>query len=112
METSELFDYHNRCFDFLDETWPDSTLHDRSILIGFEREWNWIMRVVKAIEKHDFVVIIATNECIIMSSGDESKFIREIRESKEEATVEAINQFLIWHNQTSLKNKQHEIHGK
>lgn len=78
----------------------------------FHSDWNWIMEVVEAIEKLNsskFYVSILENECEIIdkeaASNEENPFmIKPIAaytesESKKEAVIQAINQFLVWYNE-------------
>lgn len=89
----------------------------------FHSDWNWIMEVVEAIEKVNFTqvpefscftVVIKDKRCIIKQHSQfalafeklsdsfhnsNSPFV--IRDSKKEAVVQAINQFLIWYNENS-----------
>ena len=87
----------------------------------FHSDWNWIMAVVEAIEKVNFTqvpefscftVVIKDNRCLIKQNSqfalafgelsdsfDDSNPPFLIHDSKKEAVVEAINQFLIWYEQ-------------
>jgi hypothetical protein len=91
----------------------------------FHTDWNWIMEVVEAIEKMGANFKIKTlwnkfNKCsitqvtVLIEEGtvNESKYLSTISDSttlyrrssststsKKEQVIEAINQFLIWHEQ-------------
>jgi hypothetical protein len=87
----------------------------------FHSDWNWIMEVIEAIEKLNYIVIITTSPTISerwtlyrisiqenkISSVFNNKFIINYEsnynnnETKKEAVVEVINQFLIWHEQNN-----------
>lgn len=60
----------------------------------FHSDWNWIMEVIEAIEKLKYAFEIVGNYIHIIGTG-----IYLVRETKKEAVVKAINQFLIWHEQ-------------
>jgi hypothetical protein len=71
--------------------------------LKFHSDWNWIMEVVEAIENlfdGEVLVEISDESCYI----GYYKLLYEkytTMETKKEAVVQAINQFLIWYN----KNK-------
>ena len=74
----------------------------------FHSDWNWIMVVVDAIEKLKFNVRITIACIIIENAFDNDSNLSPIYkfhsmqgefESKKEAVVQAINQFLIWYNE-------------
>lgn len=85
---------------------------DRNDLLAFHKDWNWIMKVVEAIEKiYDdfhgyFGVYINSNSCTIQGTNlrtdpdnyHPAYFSEHLGEDKKEAVVQAINQFLIWYN--------------
>ncbi len=74
----------------------------------FYSDWNWVMGVVRAIEKLKFNVII-TRACITIENAADCEFdLKSIYVfhseepasiTKEVAVVQAINQFLIWYNE-------------
>lgn len=72
--------------------------------MDFTKDWNWIMEVVKAIEKLKYLVVIQSNFCQIQEIGTkENNFTPYIISSvygvtKEEAVIYAINKFLIWYS--------------
>lgn len=70
-------------------------------VINFHSDWNWIMEVVEAIEQLENVrVKMLQNSCDIFVI-DKDKFITVTKTSKQEAVVQAINQFLIWYNENN-----------
>lgn len=69
--------------------------------MSFHSDWNWIFEVVEAIEKLGYYT---KNECIrninyfnIYELENNEATFYGTDNSKKEAVVEAINQFLIWH---------------
>lgn len=85
--------------------------HDENCNISYSNEmkfhsdWNWIHEVIEAIEKlefgeqkYKFQVDIQNNHCVIEQSNCFNS-IRIYKETKKEATTEAINKFLIWYEQ-------------
>ena len=69
--------------------------------LKFHSDWNWIFEVVEAIEKLGYYT---KNECIrninyfnIYELENNEATFYGTDNSKKEAVVEAINQFLIWH---------------
>lgn len=128
MTQQEIIKYNKRCAEFLGHTFydkqisfgrsenPEPTILPNFVLINkkeyqlpqlqFHSDWNWIMKVVEAIEKlNNFYVQIEESACYIY---DILKFNDEqcnpsiscdlSLNSKKEAVVHAINQFLIWYN--------------
>jgi hypothetical protein len=80
----------------LSKVWVDAAL-------VFHSDWNWIMEVLQKIEDLNYSVEVcnigARNYvCYIRSGGVEAVYSR-ILETKKEAVVQAINQFLIWYNE-------------
>jgi len=74
--------------------------------LKFHSDWNWIMEVVDAIEKQGGAVCIGNSNVVMIifyltdAMGDSySKTRQLIGETKKEAVVQAINQFLIWYNE-------------
>lgn len=71
--------------------------------LKFDSDWSWIMEVVEAIEKLDKIedsvyrVTTFCNICKIDTSNGEIAWSKSV--TKQEAVVEAINQFLIWYNE-------------
>ena len=89
-------------------------LHDRIegeswyVYPEFHSDWNWIMEMVEAIEKLKFNVRITIACITIENAFDNDSNLSPIYkfhsmqgefESKKEAVVQAINQFLIWYEQ-------------
>lgn len=120
MTQEEILDYNKRCAEFLNAkyepeshryvfqkqltdteyTLRKSTRHHREQMC-FHSDWNWIMEVVEAIEQLENVrVKMLQNSCDIFVI-DKDKFITVTKTSKQEAVVEAINQFLIWYNENN-----------
>ena len=122
MTQEEILEYNKMCAEFLgwtidqDEilTVPEECKVKPQIYwpayknLLFHSDWNWIMEVVEAIEKLKFNVRI-TIACIKIENAFDNdsnlspiyKFhsIQGEFESKKEAVVQAINQFLIWYNE-------------
>lgn len=89
----------------------------------FHSDWNWVMEVVEAIEKLKYVVQIRTSPTIsekwisytitiqenTINALWNNKFIIKYEsdysnnETKKEAVVQAIYNFLIWYNETASK---------
>lgn len=69
--------------------------------LQFHSDWNWIMEVVEAIQKISEVNIYK-DECSIAKKVNVS-YIKGYGKTKE-AVVQAINQFLIWHNEQNNQN--------
>lgn len=87
-------------------------------MLQFHSDWNWIMKVVEAIEKLGYQFDITGNEVGVnsnttsvrniatggtMNSYNEIYYptiisVTEEEYSKKEAVVQAINQFLIWYS--------------
>lgn len=88
-EYSYLCSYANSAFICDREDNPSNTVWD---YCKFHSDWNWIMEVVEAIEKLGHIVDIWNNVCVI------PHLKKCISETKKEAVVQAINQFLIWYN--------------
>lgn len=74
--------------------------------LKFHEDWNWIMEVVEAIEKLNFCVRFHETTCRIgnlnyLPTRDTVNLISDFDgETKKEAVVKAINNFLIWYNKT------------
>jgi len=118
MNEKEILEYNKRCAEFLgwknlnDDSFPEyvNPLGDFYQLkeLKFHSDWNWIMEVVEAIEKLKFNVRITIACITIENAFDNDSNLSPIYkfhsmqgefESKKEAVVEAINQFLIWYEQ-------------
>jgi hypothetical protein len=122
MNQQEILDYNKRCALFLGKEYKHNKIVSPFTHFSgqnptgkiweecrFHSDWNWIMEVVEAIQK----IIIKNDDefCIEFYEGlpDKPKTFVSITENiqsennnPKEAVVEAINQFLIWHEQ----NKQ------
>jgi hypothetical protein len=125
MTQEEFLEFNKRCAEFLGyelitpqmrkrpEEWKDNSywehkdkanVHTSKKVLGrdgylaFHSDWNLIMEVVEAIEKLNYQVDIQNNHCLIQRS-DSFDGIRVYAETKKEAVVQAINQFLIWYEQ-------------
>ena len=112
MTQEEILDYNKLCAEFLGweyakdrDIWNPNMHHDYSftysINLKFHSDWNWIFEVVEAIEKLGYYT---KNECIrninyfnIYELENNEATFYGTDNSKKEAVVEAINQFLIWH---------------
>ena len=104
MTQEEIIQYNKRCAEFLGYTLRENDCYNgddklvaklsflQTADLKFHSDWNWIMEVVEAIEKLGHTVDIWNNVCVI------PHLKKSIGESKKEAVVEAINQFLIWYN--------------
>lgn len=70
----------------------------------FNSDWNWIMKVVEAIEQLGYRVEIIGLSCIIYKNSNPISSYYGIKNesTKEEAVVQAINQFLIWYNENKI----------
>lgn len=73
--------------------------------LQFHSDWNWIMEVVEAIEKSKYEVHIFAhynwiepNRCVIQN-WENMEIVHIANDSKKEAVVQAINQFLIWYKE-------------
>jgi hypothetical protein len=119
MTQEEIFDYNKRCAEFLrwESAGPGFPVgywefnSDKIVFyehMMFHSDWNWIMEVIKSIQK----IIIKNDEefCIEFYQGlpNKSKTFVSIgelgteSEDPKEAVVQAINQFLIWYNTQKL----------
>ena len=117
MTQQEILEYNKRCAEFLgwknlnDDSFPEyvNPLGDFYQLkeLKFHSDWNWIMAVVEAIEKLKFNVRITIACITIENAFDNDSNLSPIYkfhstqgefESKKEAVVQAINEFLIWYN--------------
>ena len=78
-------------------------------MMRFHSDWNWIMEVVEAIEKLGYYT---KNECIrnvnyfniYELKNNEETFYGSGNNSKKEAVVQAIYQFLKWYNNETKTN--------
>lgn len=116
MTQKEILEYNKRCAEFLEwELQPITALHNfregswkgkngiNHFDLKFHSDWNWMMEVVKAIEKLGYVSSIYKNGVEHCSGFLKDKEVSWIVLSKalvkEEAVVQAINKFLIWYNE-------------
>lgn len=106
MTREEILEFNERCAEFLGwETagpgffagyWNGKDFiqfHE----LKFHSDWNWIMEVVDAIEKignHGFTIYRQSTNI----NGLPFEISNSKSDSKKEAVVQAINQFLIWYN--------------
>lgn len=111
MTPQEIFEYNTRCAEFLkipklsdykgvlwDFQRTGKKIYSiRTEELNFHRNWNSIMEVVEAIEKLNKIVIIDGVKCMITPIA--TSYIYYKRETKKEAVVQAINNFLIWYNE-------------
>lgn len=115
MTQDEILQYNKRCAEFLGVTLHESQLTmPHSHFTGYHSDWNWIMKVVEAIEKLIFNVRI-TIACVTIENAFDNdsnlspiyKFhsIQGEFQTKKEAVVQAINQFLIWYEQSMKTSK-------
>lgn len=69
----------------------------------FHSDWNWIMEVVEAIEKLGYWVCIQNTYIGFGNKNDENAFLNysfsSFRTTKREAVIQAIDQFIDWHNE-------------
>lgn len=77
----------------------------------YKYDWNCIMQIIEAIEKlefgkqkYKFQVVIQNNSCVIEQPYCFNS-IRNYAETKNEAVVQSINQFLIWYNEQDIKQR-------
>ena len=82
--------------------------------LKFHSDWNWMMEVVEAIEKLIFNVRITIACVTIENAFDNNSNLSPIYkfhsiqgefQTKKEAVVQAINQFLIWYEQSMKTSK-------
>ena len=114
-EYSYLCSYANSAFICDREDNPSNTVWD---YLKFHSDWNWIMKVVEAIEKLGFYSKISgcassiCHYCWFDEGGDggdmpENRTVigynGKNKESKKEVVVQAINQFLLWYNEHNSK---------
>lgn len=100
MTQEEILEYNKRCALFCTSE-PEVLKRDLEKAgtlecMEYHSDWNWIMEVIKAIEELDIVVLIGKNTCVIEQPyGKTTLDLKSIkRDSKQEAVVDAINQFL------------------
>lgn len=109
MTQEEILEYNKLCAEFLGlklsgPGFPSGYFYKQ------DYDWNWIMEVVEAIEKLKYLVVIKSNFCQIQELGNrENNFNPKIisslySKSKQEAVIQAINQFLIWYNNENKTN--------
>lgn len=113
MTTEEILEYNKRCAEFLGwdynkfmDRWNEDMHHQYSFVesteLKFHSDWNWIMEVVEAIEElfdGEVLVEISDESCYIGYHKEYEKYAT--MESKKEAVVQAINQFLIWYKENN-----------
>ena len=119
MKEEEILEYNKSCAEFLN--WEKSDTVYRTIeyynnekIVGnykhtvnmkFHSDWNWIMKVLQRIEDLNFSVELSNigtqNYVCYIRSGGIKVIYSNILETKKEAVVQAINQFLIWHNENN-----------
>lgn len=124
MTEEEILEFNKKCAEFLEiSNFKDSEgdLWDvqktgkqiyslRTRYLRFDSDWNWIMKVVKAIEsiKYNtsgetiYTVTISKCLCRIDTVNEEIVWLRA--KTKEEAIVQSINKFLIWYNANNPQN--------
>ena len=126
MTQEEILQYNKRCAEFLGMD-NDAFLLEKQIEkntglchLKFHSDWNWIMEVIEAIEKlktetstFEFhtqpkSVLIKEERNYSFEKGDGGRTSRPLKlngsvwitgETKKEAVVQAINQFLIWYEE-------------
>jgi len=135
MTGEEIFEYNKKCAEFLGaykvdmKNGLDYYQHDFftrevwstqcqgyvekdiicSIYLQFHSDWNWVMKIVEAIEDIIFdednsfnVTIGSTNYCVIQdSNGEVFNTIQDYGNRKIDTVVLAINQFLIWYEKSN-----------
>ena len=129
MTQKEILEYNKRCSEF---HYPNAKAEyesgDISIeecifkkgmlifghfdLMKYHSDWNWIMEVVEAIEDKDiddypFILTMTVHNVFIenpMVIPNAYIVQAVIEDSKKEAVVKAINQFLIWYNENKSNN--------
>lgn len=95
-------------WDFLPVKWYRN-FYLKTEDLEFHSDWNWIMEVVEAIEKLNdnfYFVKINTGGCFIHPLNDTKDYkgiCYQAGKTKQEAVVQAINQFLIWYEQNKTK---------
>lgn len=118
MTQEEIVDYNKRCAEFLGFKYHEGSEYWTTLLWGgngftlrqmrFHLDWNWIMEVVEAIEKLGYESLTGGSEYYYPEKGmryiqsfikDDITIYQEAK-TKKEAVVQAINQFLIWYNDT------------
>lgn len=87
---SPLCSYANAAYQMEHDDFPLLTVWD---YCKFHSDWNWIMEVVKAIK---IKIGNPTTVTIACFNGDINKALMS---AKQEAVIQAINQFLIWYNE-------------
>ena len=117
MTQEEILQYNKLCAEFLGFKHHEGSEYWTTMLWGgngftlrqmrFHSDWNWIMEVVEAIEKLHFNVRMSCTCITIENAFDNDSDLNPIYkfhsiqgefETKKEAVVQAINQFLIWYN--------------
>ena len=127
LQVKEIPEYNKRCLELLGfvNTTPDDkdfNIYEGKGLYGrtmietnfsdlFIMDWNWIEIVLEAIEKLPYVSVhfnkthkdihsveISRDVPSYWKKHKQNKYIEVRNISKKEATIEAINNFLIWYN--------------
>lgn len=118
MNQEEINKYNHRCAEFLGfkyknqaKFWAIYPLDNNSYLrqlgyvrmdeLKFHSDWNWIMEIVKAIEKLGYFVMINKWTSVYTGKEKEGERVQITTiegKNKKLNTVQAINQFLIWYN--------------
>jgi len=98
MTQQETLEYNKRCMKILEMEYEihSNTYRYKDLItttLQFHSDWNWIHEIVEAIEKLGYTVAIWDNVCVI------PHLKKCISETKKEAVIHAINQFLIWYNE-------------
>jgi hypothetical protein len=78
--------------------------------IDYDKDWKWLMAIVKKLETMGYVIVIVGNTCLIQSDDVYSGAISYHKgysdkvegESKEEATFEALYKLLKYNEQTLI----------
>ncbi len=112
MTRQEILEFNKLCAEFLkmefdihSGTWRYKKEITTELL--FHSDWNWIHEIIEAIEQLRFNVRITCACITIETTVDNNSNLRTIFkfhsiggefETKKEAVVEAINEFLIWYN--------------
>lgn len=117
MTQKEILQYNKRCAEFLGaqclspntkysyfdfgESWENKNFLFQQIIhsnmLKFHSDWNWIMEIVEAIEKLGYNRRVDIDSSHVLIQYKEWYTLVQ-ENSKKEAVVQAINQFLIWYN--------------
>ena len=101
MTQEEILEYNKRCAEFLNLHRDEEVViynmrsHPYDFL-KFHSDWNWIMEVILAINmlpnpKNPNDTTLQTHRTNVQSI---------LRSANKEAVIQAINQFLIWYNES------------